>query len=66
MKLEEKIAKLDQLATQIEAKDVALEDALKIFDQSVKLASECLQTLNDCNGKLTVLSEEVKRLTDEE
>lgn len=66
MKLEEKIAKLDQLATQIEAKDVALEDALEIFDQSVKLASECLQTLNDCNGKLTVLSEEVKRLTDEE
>ncbi len=66
MKLEEKIAKLDQLATQIEAKDVALEDALNIFDQSVKLASECLQTLNDCNGKLTVLSEEVKRLTDEE
>ncbi len=66
MKLEEKIAKLDQLATQIEAKDVALEDALEIFDQSVKLASECLQTLNDCNGKLTVISEEVKRLTDEE
>ncbi len=66
MKLEEKIEKLDKLATAIEQKDVGLEEALDIFEQSVKIASECLQTLNDCSGKLTVLSEEIKRLTDEE
>lgn len=66
MKLEEKIAKLDEFATAIEQKDVTLEDALDIFEQSVKLASECFETLNDCSGKLTVLSEQVKRLTDEE
>ena len=65
MKIEEKIAKLEKYASEIEQNDVPLESALEIFEQSVKLASECLQTLNDCSGKLAVLSEEVKRLTDE-
>ncbi len=65
MKLEEKIAQLDEYATEIENNDIPLEKALEIFEKSVKLASECMQTLNDCNGKLAVLTEEVKRLTDE-
>ncbi len=65
MKLEEKIEKLEKYATEIEQDDVPLEKALEIFEQSVKLASECMQTLNDCNGKLAVLTNEVKRLTDE-
>ena len=65
MNLEEKIAKLDEYANQIEQDDTPLEKALDIFAQSVKLAEDCLKTLNDCSGKLTVLSEQVKRLTDE-
>ena len=66
MKLEEKIEKLDKYATEIEKSDVPLEKALDIFAESVKLAEECMQTLNDCNGKLTVLTEQVKRLNNEE
>lgn len=65
MKLEEKIAKLDEFASEIEKNDLPLEKALEIFEQSVKLASECMQTLNDCSGKLEVLQEQVRRLTDE-
>ncbi len=63
MTLEQKIDKLDELADKIEG-DVTLEDALKIFEQSVTLANECLTALNDCKGKLSVLQEKV-RLTDE-
>ena len=65
MKLEEKRAKLEQYATDMELKDIPLEEALNIFQESVQLAQECIQTLNDCNGKLTVLTEQVKGLTDE-
>lgn len=65
LSLEQKIAKLEEYAAEIEKNDIPLENALGIFEKSVKLASECMQTLNDCNGKLTVLQNEVKRLTDE-
>lgn len=65
MKLEEKLAKLDKIATQLEG-DIALEDALKLFDESVKLANECMQTLDDCKGKLTVIQEKLRGIVDEE
>lgn len=64
MSLEEKIAKLDELASKIEG-DISLEKSLEIFEQSVQLANECMTALSDCKGKLVVLQEKVKRLTDE-
>ncbi len=63
MKLEEKIAKLNELAEKIEG-DVPIEDVFKIFEESVALANECMAALNDCKGKLQILQEKV-RLTDE-
>ena len=64
MNLEEKIAKLDELANQIED-EVTLEKSLEIFEQSINLASECMTALNDCKGKLVVLQEKVRKITDE-
>ncbi len=64
MNLEEKINKLNELADKIEG-DVTLEESLKIFEQSVALANECMESLNDCKGKLVVLQEKVRKLTDE-
>ena len=65
MNLEEKIAKLDQLANEIEG-NVSLEKSLEIFEQSIQLANECMATLNDCKGKLVVLQEKVRKITDED
>ena len=65
MNLEEKLAKLDDLANQIEDENVTLEKSLEIFEQSVALAGECMSALNDCKGKLVVLQEKVRKITDE-
>lgn len=65
MNLEEKIAKLDEMANQIEG-DITLEKSLEIFEQSVQLANECMTELNDCKGKLVVLQEKVRKITDED
>ena len=65
MNLEEKLAKLDELANQIE-EDVSLDKSLEIFEQSIVLASECMTALNDCKGKLVVLQEKVRKITDED
>ena len=66
MNLEEKIAKLDKLANQIEDENVTLEKSLEIFEQSVTLAGECMTVLNDCKGKLVVLQDKVRKITDED
>lgn len=66
MKLEDKIAKLDELAKQIENDNVSLEQSLQIFEQSVKLANECMAALGDCKGKLIELQENVRKLIDED
>ncbi len=64
MTLEEKIAKLDNLADKIE-EDISVEEALSIFEEGVQLANECMSALNDCKGKLVVLQEKVRKLCDE-
>lgn len=66
MNLEQKIAKLEEFAAEMERNEIPLEQALELFEKSVNLASECIATLNDVSGKLQVLTEQVKRLTDEE
>ena len=65
MKLEEKLAKLDKSATQLEG-ELPLEKALQLFEESVNLANDCLETLNDCKGKLTVIQEKLRGIADEE
>ena len=65
MNLEEKIAKLDAMANEIENQSVTLEKSLEIFEQSVQLAGECMTALNDCKGKLVVLQDKVRKITDE-
>lgn len=65
MTLEQKIARLDELAAEIE-QGVSLEKSLEIFDQSVVLADECMKQLSECKGKLVILREKVRKLTDED
>ena len=65
MNLEEKIAKLDELANQIED-DATVEKSMEIFEQSITLATECMSALNDCKGKLVILQEKVRKITDED
>lgn len=64
MNLEQKIAKLDELASEIE-QGMSLEKSLEVFEQSINLADECMHTLNNCKGKLIILQEKVRKLTDE-
>ncbi len=65
MKLEENLEKMEAFADAIEDKNITLQQALAIFEESVKLADESLKELDDCKGKLVVLQEKMKKLTDD-
>ena len=44
---------------------VSLEDALKAFEEGVKVAEQTIKQLEEYKGKLTILQEKVAKLTNE-
>jgi exodeoxyribonuclease VII small subunit len=52
---EEALAKLEQITKELEEGDLSLEEALKRFDEGVKLAAQCNSKLNDAQKKIEIL-----------
>ena len=55
---EEKLAKLEQLTSDIKRSDISLEDALKDFEEGIKLASGMEKQLDEIEGKIQILMNE--------
>lgn len=57
---EENLSKLEQLTTDIKRSDISLEDALKDFEEGIKLASGMEKQLDEIEGKVQILMNEPK------
>lgn len=55
---EENLAKLEKLTTDIKRNDISLEDALKDFEEGIKLAASMDEQLNQIEGKVQILMNE--------
>ena len=55
---EENLAKLEQLTTDIKRSDISLEDALKDFEEGIKLASGMEKQLDEIEGTVQILMNE--------
>ena len=55
---EENLAKLEQLTSDIKRSDISLEDALKDFEEGIKLASGMEKQLDEIEGKVQILMNE--------
>ena len=55
---EENLKKLEQLTTDIKRSDISLEDALKDFEEGIKLASGMEKQLDEIEGKIQILMNE--------
>ena len=53
--LEKKLDGLKQIVEQLEQGELSLEDSLKQFEQGVKLAQQCQQTLENAEQKVQIL-----------
>ena len=65
MSIEKSIEQLNVIAELVSSDKVSLEDALKAFEEGVKIAEDTIRQLEEYKGKLTVLQEKVSKLTDE-
>ena len=55
---EENLSKLEQLTTDIKRSDISLEDALKDFEEGIKLAAGMEKQLDEIEGKVQILMSE--------
>jgi exodeoxyribonuclease VII small subunit len=54
-KFEENIDRLEQIAAQLERGEIALEEALALFEEGMKISSACRQQLDEAEGRIEIL-----------
>lgn len=59
---EENLARLEQLTADIKRSDISLEDALKDFEEGIKLAGGMEKQLDEIEGKVQILMNEPEPL----
>lgn len=62
---EENLEKLEKLTNDIKRSDISLEDALKDFEEGIKLASGMEKQLDEIEGKVQILMNEPNPLSKE-
>lgn len=55
---EQNLQKLEELTSDIKRSDISLEDALKDFEEGIKLASGMEKQLDEIEGKIQILMNE--------
>lgn len=53
---EESVARLEEIVRALDNGDLALDEALKLFEEGVRLAGDCSKQLTDAQGKLEQLT----------
>jgi len=53
---EQAMERLGEIVRRLEEGDLALEDAMKLFEEGVKLAADCAKKLNEAQGRLEALA----------
>lgn len=55
---EESLKELEQIVTQLEEGDLALEESLKLFENGVRLSRECRERLTAAERRIEILIKE--------
>jgi exodeoxyribonuclease VII small subunit len=54
-KFEESLQRLETIVAELEKGDVALDRALELFDEGMKLSGSCRKELEEAEGKVEIL-----------
>ena len=63
--IESRLAELESILEELESGDLELDQALKKFEQGVKLSRECQKTLEDAEIKFKILMNNELKDTDQ-
>lgn len=62
MTFEESYANLEKIKQSLESPETSFDDAVKLYSESVKWTKNCLEILNECEGKISVIKSEIDGL----
>ena len=65
MTFEEMYVKLENVTKKLDDKDVSLEESIALYNKGIELSKKCLESLNESKGKILLLTDELKKLTEE-
>ena len=63
--IESRLSELEAILEELESGDLELDQALKKFEQGVKLSRDCQKTLEDAELKIKILMDNELKETDE-
>ncbi len=63
MNFEEQNARLQEIIKKLEKNDTSIEEGTKLYEEGVKIAKDCYNILNTNKGKVTILKEELDKLS---
>jgi len=52
---ERSLARLEEVVKRLESTDLALDEAMKLFEEGVKLSRDCQRQLEEAEGKVEIL-----------
>jgi exodeoxyribonuclease VII small subunit len=62
MKFEERVANLEEIAKKIESDNLSLEESIKLYEDGIKTARECITYLNENKEKINNLTKQMEEL----
>ena len=65
MTFEEMYVELENVTKKLDDKDVSLEESIALYNKGIELSNKCLESLNESKGKILLLTDELKKLTEE-
>lgn len=57
LKFETALTRLEETVSALEKGDLSLEEALKVFEEGIRLSKSCMKTLSEAEKKIEVLIE---------
>ena len=63
--IESRLTELEEILEELESGDLELDQALKKFEQGIKLSRECQKTLEDAELKIKILMDNELKETNE-
>lgn len=64
MEFEKTLSELEEIVKKLES-DVKLDEAISLFQKGIELSRTCIAELKEQKGKILLLTDELKKLTEE-
>ena len=63
--IDDKLKKLETIASKLDSEDVTLDEGVKLFEEGTKPAKECYEDLSKVKGKMFVIKEDIEKMKEE-